>query len=337
MKPAWIAAALALPGLLLGACGGDPDALVVYSAGPRPLAEAVAEAYTEQTGTPVRLFAATTGQIMAKLEAERYRLRADVAVFASQNAAEALRLQRRLLPYSSPAAATTRSEWNAPDGSYHGTGAAVVGIAVRSDHEGAHESWDDFFSGRFTGRMTLPSPSRSGAAADFIVGHTLARGEVAWNDYYLMRRNGLVFSAANSQAITSLQIGAYDAMLGAADYLIYHQISQGAPLRMIYPSDGAVVVPRPVAILRDTRRAEAARAFVDFYLSDQAQQLVAGQHLLPARADVELSPTRAGTPLRHAYLPPVDQAVDAQRTTLRRFQLDVERAQVLRQPEPARR
>lgn len=317
--------------MLLAACGQDDGALVVYSAGPRPLAEAVAAAYTEQTGTPVRLFAATTGQVMARLEAERYRPRADVAVFASQVAAEALRRQDRLLAHDSPAAVGTRQAWHAADGSYYGTSAAVVGIAVHRDGP-ARLSWAAAFAGD-GGRSTLPLPSRSGAAADFIVGHSLAHGEAAWADYQLMRRNGLVFSAANSQAITSLLIGAHQVMLGAADYLIFGQIARGAPLRMIYPEDGAVVVPRPVAILRDSRRPEAARAFVDFYLSAEAQRLVAAQHLLPARPDVAVSEVRASTPLEHLHLPPVAEAVTAQARILRRFQLEVERAQ-LRRAEP---
>lgn len=327
-----IAAAALAAASLLAACAGDDDALVVYSAGPRPLAEAMAAAYTEATGTPVRLFAATTGQIMARLEAERYRPRADVAVFASQIAAEALRRQDRLLPHPRAAIAGTHHAWHAADGSYHGTSAAVVGMAVRSDAADADAlDWATVTAGG-GGRVTLPLPSRSGAAADFIVGHTLARGDAAWGDYDHMRRSGLVFSAANSQAITSLLIGAHDTMLGAADYLIFRQMARGAPLRMIYPADGTVVVPRPVAILRDSTRPDAARAFVDFYLSEAGQRLVAAEHLLPAREAVAPSAVRAATPLHHAQLPPIERAVAEQGRILRRFQTEVERAPRPRTP-----
>jgi iron(III) transport system substrate-binding protein len=45
-------------------------------------------------------------------------------------------------------------------------------------------------------------------------------------------------------------------------------------------------VTEPVAILRTTRNPEAARAFVDFLVSTEGQELAVRQGYLPARRDV---------------------------------------------------
>ena len=321
--------------LVLAACGSarDEDVLVIYSAGPRPLAEAVAEAYTEATGVRVELFAATTGQIMAKLEAERYRPRADVVVFASRVAAEALSADDRLLAYPDPAwLEHTEQDWHDPGHRFFGTSAALVGIAFREDALDEDADWLSMFHGGGLDRVTMPSPSRSGAAGDFVVAWTLAEGDASWDAYLAARRGGLDFAAANSQAIGGLVVGAYNAILGAVDYLIYRQIEQGAPLVMHYPASGSALVQRPVAILADTPVPERAREFVDFYFTPEMQALVAAQHLLPARHDVAPSDARrAGS---GDAPPPViaidyDEALQQQTPILRRFQLRIERAEVV--------
>ncbi len=326
--------------------GSDPNVLVVYSAGPRGLAEAVTEAFAEERGIRVELFAATTGQIMARLEAERYRPRADVVVFASRVAAEALRERSRLLAYPSPMwLDDTRREWHDPGGYYFSTSAALVGMALRGTEPdpGGDPDWGDLFGGEAVGRFTLPAPSRSGAAGDFVVAYTLREGESAWAGYLAARQAGLEISAANSQAISGLLVGAYDGIVGAVDYLIFAQIAGGAPLRVHYPTSGSALVERPIAILADTPVPDHARAFVDFYFSRAAQERVAAAHLLPARLDVPVSELRRaavpegpeGSP---EGLPPiievdVGESLREQTRILRRFQLEVERAQV---PRPSR-
>ncbi|TVP75974.1 MAG: extracellular solute-binding protein [Gemmatimonadales bacterium] len=310
---------------------------MVYSAGPRGLAEAVTEAFAEEHGVRVEFFAATTGQVMARLEAERHRPRADVVVFASRVAADALKEAGRLRSYPNPHGVDrTRRSWHDPDGYFHATSAAWVGMAIREaawDPEAHAElEWSDVFLGRFPGRVTLPGPSRSGAAGDFIVARTLDLGEPAWDEYREARRAGLDISAANSQAIGGLLVGAYDVIVGAVDYLILARIEDGAPIRFHAPPSGAALVERPVAILDHTPVPELAEAFVDFYLSPEMQARVAAVHLIPVHLDVPPSEIRA----RHIPVEPraipVDpaEALAEQTRILRRFQLQVERAEVIR-------
>ncbi|SEO69061.1 extracellular solute-binding protein [Aquisalimonas asiatica] len=319
-------------GLVAGCAGddGDGDALVVYSAGPRPLAEAVIDDFVRETGVTVEFFGATTGQVMARLEAERYRPRADVVIFASEVAAEALKADDRLLRYQDPDwVDATEAGWHDPDGYYYATSAALVGMAVR---EGRHQDgldWATVFDGDFQGRVTMPSPSRSGSAADFVVAYALSE-EAMWADFLGLRRSGLDFAAANSQAISGLLVGTYDLILGAVDYLIYRQIADGAPVVMHYPPSGSAMVRRPIAIMAGTGAPDAARAFVDFYFTEPVQRRVADEHLLPARRDTEPSSTRGTRELPPLFQDDVEAALANQNRVLRRFQIEIERAEVVR-------
>jgi len=61
-------------------------------------------------------------------------------------------------------------------------------------------------------------------------------------------------------------------------------------LGIVWPEEGAIPIPRPVAIVRDEERPEEdtalAKAFLDFVLSPEGQGIAAKYGFIPVRADV---------------------------------------------------
>lgn len=314
-------------------CGRrDAGRLVVYSAGPRPLAEKLSAGYEAAAGLGVELFVATTGQLMAKLEAERFNPRADVVILASRVAAEALKARDRLRA-TALAADLERSDWHDADGFYVATGAATIGVALRADAPSGPDGgwdWEDFLGGAFPGRVTLPSPVRSGATSDFLMAYLQARGaEQAWATLKAARRAGLDIAAANAQAMSSLLTGASAAVVGAVDYVALREVARGEPVRVIYPASGGVVTSRPAAVMAASRRAEQAEAFLRFALGPEAQREVAKLHFDPVRADAGLSAVkRAAREGAGGRTLPLDAraALATQGAALRKFQYEIERA-----------
>lgn len=307
----------------------DKKELVVYSAGPRPLAEFICASFTEQTGIPVELFTATTGQVLAKLEAERFRPRADVVVFASQTAAEGMKETGRLRVYTPAAVQNLRPDWSDPDEFFHATSASCVGIATPAAKPvAAGTSWRELLIGGGA-RVVMPSPSRSGTAGDFVLSYYQMSPETFWEDFLDARRAGLQIVGANSQAITGLLIGAYDVVFAAADYIICREIEKGETLRVQYPEPGATFVLRPIGIMASTRMGNAAEQFVDHYFSESAQEAVAAIHLIPALENIPLSPVRAQFGVPAALPLDAKQALADQKELFQDFQYTVERAVVV--------
>lgn len=327
-------ALLSAPFLLTGCQPQEVEqTLVVYSAGPRPLIEEIVAAFEKQQGVQVDLFTATTGQVMAKLEAERYRNRADVVIFASELAAEALKKDGRLRAYRPDAIEQTFLDWHDADGYFHATAAAFVGIAVRRDRpiaELEHIDWSDVMQAPYAQRTVMPSPSLSGATGDFLVNFAQVQHNNIWADFIHARADGLDFAAANSQAIGGLTTGAYDAILGVVDYLVMRQLTSNDQLDMRYPASGAAMVRRPIAIMNETTQPALAQHFVDFYFSEPMQQAVAAQHLIPARLGIEYSPERQQAHEDWPVVMPFDRraGLAQQNRLLRQFQLKVERAEI---------
>jgi iron(III) transport system substrate-binding protein len=77
-------------------------------------------------------------------------------------------------------------------------------------------------------------------------------------------------------------------------------VEKGATLALVYPKE-MLVIPSPVAIFKGSPNVEAAKKFVDFLLSKEAQTIIANEGTLPVRADVAV-------PARFK-LPTVDDAL----------------------------
>ncbi|MBD8215463.1 ABC transporter substrate-binding protein [Erwinia persicina] len=263
----------------------DAQALTVYTAGPGSLAKSLATGYEKQTGVKVNIFQATTGKVMARLEAEQANPQADVLISASWDTAEELEQRGWLLPYQSPNAKQVPAAFKTD--AYVAQGISALGI-VWNTGSGTPEprEWNDLTRPEFKGRVTTPDPSLSGASLDLLIGLHNSMGDDAWALFSRLKMNGMVIAGPNAQALTPVLQGAKAAVFGAVDYVSYSSIQDGEAIKVIFPASGTVVAPRPMMILKSSQHAADARAFVDYVLSEEGQQKVADAWLMPARSDV---------------------------------------------------
>ena len=263
----------------------DVSALTVYTAGPGSLAKKLAAGYEKQTGVKVNIFQATTGKVMARLEAEQANPIADVLISASWDTAEELQQRGWLLPYTSANAAKVPDSLKS--GSYVAQGISALGIVwnTKSDTPEPKE-WADLTTPAFKDKVTTPDPSLSGASLDLLTGLQNGLGDDAWQLFGKLKNNGMVISGPNAQALTPVLQGAKAAVFGAVDYVSYGSIQDGEAIKVIFPASGTVVAPRPMMILKSTQHAADAKAFVDYVLSPEGQELVASAWLMPARSDI---------------------------------------------------
>ncbi|HBC81414.1 MAG TPA: ABC transporter substrate-binding protein [Escherichia sp.] len=261
------------------------QALTVYTAGPGSLAKGLAAGYEKKTGVKVDIFQATTGKVMARLEAEQANPQADILISASWDTAEDLHNRGWLLPYQSQNAEKVPANLKTSD--YVAQGISALGI-VWNSKSGTPEpkEWQDLTSADFKDKVTTPDPALSGASLDLLIGLQNGMGDEAWKLFEQLKQNGMVVSGPNAQAVTPVMQGAKAAVFGAVDYVSYGNIAQGESLKVIFPASGTVIAPRPMMILKTTQHADDAKAFIDYVLSPEGQALVADAWLMPARTDV---------------------------------------------------
>lgn len=285
------AAAAALGAWQAGtASSAAAQAVTVYSAGPADLIERLAAGFRQRTGTQVNVFQGTTGQVMARLQAEAANPVADVLISASLDTAIDFDRQGRLIPHASPNAARVPAGLKAETWVTQGVSALAIAWNPRSGTPRPTD-WADLAGPAFRGLVTMPDPRSSGSAFELVAALS-ASPDHGWGLFERLAENGMIVPGANAAALNPVLQGARAAVFGAVDYISYLQNRAGESIEVIIPAGGTVVAPRPMMVLSTARNPDGARAFIDYVLSDEGQRMVADVFLIPGREDV-----RADRPL----------------------------------------
>lgn len=293
--------------LLLSACGADSsatttstkqdskpaevasDTLTVYTAGPEGLAENIQTAFEEETGIKVEMFQAPTGKILSRMEAEANNPVADVVVLASIPSMEGLKSEDKLQPYEPKNADKMNADWNDPDQYYYGYSASALGVAYNTNQvKSLDADWKAFADKEWKGRVTMPDPTTSGSAVDFLYGLTNA-DKNGWDTIKSWLDNDVLVAGANKESLDAVITGDKDVVVSAVDYMTYEAKEKGEPVDIYYPKSGTVISPRAAGIVANAKHADAAKAYMDFLLSDKAQELVADAYILPGNDSIELN------------------------------------------------
>jgi iron(III) transport system substrate-binding protein len=264
------------------------QSVTLYTAGPAGLAKSVAKSFTDKTGIAVDVYQATSGDVLARLEAERAKPRADVVVLASWGEGLAVRQRGLVDAYASPEAKKLRPQWS--DGGLAAQGGAALALILNSNEvkkEQQPQSWFDLTAPFWKDAVTMPDPTLSGSAAEFVAVFVQTHGDKAWKLFEALARNGLSVPGPNNAALNPVLTGAKKGTISGVDYISYGQIAKGEKLSILYPKEGTVIALRPMFVQQRAPHSNDARKLVDFMLSDEGQKLVAKNFMIPARADVK--------------------------------------------------
>ncbi|MDR1704515.1 MAG: ABC transporter substrate-binding protein [Clostridiales bacterium] len=284
--------------LMLSACSGpgnnagggaeDAGSVYVYMPSPSGLADKLAAGFEAQTGIKVEQFQGTTGEILARLEAEAANPIADVVILASWADGLSMKAGDKLLAYAPANADLMHETWRDADDMLFGTSASAVGVIYNTTiFPELSADWADLAAGEYKDQLVFPDPTKSGAAKDFIAGYINNKGEDGWAVWEDMAANGMTVPGANAAALEAVTTGEKGILIAGVDYNGYSSHDKGEPINIYYPAGGTVINPRPAMILKTSPNVDNAKAFMDYLLSDEAQRFVADAYLLPGRSDVE--------------------------------------------------
>jgi iron(III) transport system substrate-binding protein len=263
-------------------CGTAMADITVYTAGPASLIEKLAAGFTDETGVNVEVFQATTGQVMARIEAEAANPVVDVLISASWDTATDFTARGWLLPYASPNAATVPDFLKTETAVAQGVSALAIAWNPTSGTP-RPEEWADLTRPEYRDLVNLPDPAQSGATFELVAALEAQGG---WGLFEDLAANGAIVAGANAEALNPVLQGAKAAVFGAVDYISLAGQQRGESIEVIFPESGTVIAPRPVMILNWSDNQDEAKQFVDYILSDEGQAIVAETYLMPARTDI---------------------------------------------------
>lgn len=261
--------------------------VVVYMPSPSGLNEKYIADFEEKTGVEVELFEGTTGEILARLETEKDNPVADVIVLASWSDGLAMKKSGQLMSYTPKNADKLYDGWMDEDNQLFGTSASAVGVIYNTTIiPELSADWNELTDEQYRDQIAIPDPEKSGSCKDFLAGYMYAYGDDGWKTWENLASIGMTVPGANKAALEAVTTGEKGILVAGVDYNAYSSIAKGEPLQIYYPESGTVINPRPAMILNTSSNVDNAKAFVDYLLSDDAQQLVADAYLLPGRSDI---------------------------------------------------
>lgn len=247
-----------------------------------------------------------TTKLTARLQAELAAGGAapDVLLIADSVTMESLKKQDLLAAYKSPEASRYDAQLYDPQGYYYGTKLITTGIAYNTRAPVKPGSWQDLLKPELKNMTTLPSPLYSGAA-QIHMATLMSDPQLGFAWYEKLKANGAMPQSGNGAVMNAITSGSkgYGVLV---DYMAIREKAKGAPIEFVFPKEGVSIVTEPVAMLKNAKNPDGAKAFIDFVLSDAGQRLVLKQGYLPADANL---PAPEGFPARESIkLVPYDPA-----------------------------
>lgn len=296
----------AMLGGLLSACGGSAarashpansatssasarGTLTVYAAltaqNGQLLAQAFEKAYPE---VRVNMVTGGTGLLLSRIAAEQRAggVRADVVLLADPTAMAGLNQEHLLAAYRPPQASELPAGMKGTDWVGAFTFNNVI-IYHRGMSLPVPRSWTDLERPVYRNALEIGNPAYSGTTLG-LVGYLSQH--YGWQYFNTLKQLGTTMVASTNTIGEDVASGRVDVGI-SLDVVARDLEAKGAPVELVWPQDGAVPVPAPVAIVAN-HDSPLARQFEDWLLSSQGQATVEKLGYAPVSGTSSLIPPR---------------------------------------------
>lgn len=331
-KSILLLAIIMLCSTLLAGCGSSdkkaatPAAngkkLIIYTSMKESLISGIVEGFKKKNpGIEVDYQSAGAGKLMAKIAAERQsgRILADIIWTSEVPDFYSMKKEGILEQYKTPLLNEILNPFEDYDGSFTAARLGTLGIAINTDKiKTPPAQWSDLFNPEYKGAFAIADPALSGTSYMSVA---LLEKQFGWEFFEKLHANQARIGKGSGQVVDDTASGELAASL-AVDYITNDKIKKGAHIALYYPPE-LLVVPSPVAIFKGSSNLEAAKKFVDYLLSPEAQTLIAAEGTLSVRPDVK-SPEKFKLPdaadaLKRSIKINYVEALDTKEATIKKF------------------
>lgn len=289
----------------LSACSSSGETLVIYSGRSQNLVEPLLNQFAEESGTSIEVNYGDTADMALLLAEEGDATDADVFLAQSPGAVAYVDGLGLLSAVPDDVLDLVPPEFVADDGNWIGvTGRQRVLVynADLVDEADLPASVDDLVTEPYRGRVAVAPPN--GSFQDFVSAMRVERGDDATADWLAgLVANDVATYANNNSIVDAVSRGEIEMGL-VNHYYNARFLDENPNLKSVnhrfQDGDiGALVLPSTASVVAGSDQPDAAAAFIEFLLSDDAQQYFAEETFE--------YPLVAGVPAPSALPPLADQ------------------------------
>lgn len=280
---------LALALLPLGGCApqasspapdyapGEAERLVVYTSHKEEVWRPIVQEFEARTGIWVDVVYGGTSELLERIAQEEKSPRADVMFGGG---VESLATYRDCFsPYDCAGAEHILAQFRHPDGLWTPFSALPVVLVynTRLVEPGQISRWSDLLAPELRGRIAFSDPAASGSSFTALVTMLDALGGGREENLRRFAENLGGVQLESSGAVPTAVAGG-DALVGVTlEETALKRVADGLSIAMVYPEDGTSCVPDGSAVVKGAPHEENARLFLDFTVSAEVQELLAGR------------------------------------------------------------
>ncbi len=200
-----------------------------------------------------------------------------------------------LVGYESPEAARQPAAFKDPDHAWATArfSTMVIGLSPETsvgDNGVAPASFKDIADPQRSLKVAIGDPLFSGTNLTTVA---VLSKRIGWDYYKTLRYKKAVVAGGNSTVLQRLDTATSDVGIVLLENILAAR-SEGSKVAAVFPKDGAIVIPGPIALLTHAKDSKAARAVYDAILSADVQRVIVEQGFMHS-ADPAM-PTPAGAP-----------------------------------------
>lgn len=259
--------------------------VVIYTAAPQDLVDRVVPAFEKATNIKVELIKGGSGDLINRLKAEKGRATADVLFSVSTEVVEA---NSALFTKFVPDNAKALSEvFKINDAAVPFTAVATsIGVNTKLLTPAQYpKTWIDLGNPMYKGKISAARPDKSGSAFIQLASILQIYGEdKGWEIYGKILDNAVL---SNSSGAVPKFVNDGEAAVGLSneDTLLKFKVG-GGPVELLYPADGTSASADVMALTATPLNAEGGKAFINFMLSKEAQEILDSVGRRSVRTDV---------------------------------------------------
>ena len=237
----------------------------------------------------------STGVITARIIAEKAAPKADIVLALAASSLLLFKKEGSLEPYQPVGVDALKPQFKSADGSYTGMD-AFLGVLCYNTVEGAKagtavpKSYKDLLDAKFKGRLVMPHPASSGTGYLMVAAWLQTMGETeGWKFMDALHENMAVYTHSGSAPCVQAAKGERLAGLGF-DMRGAKEKSNGAPLELVLPVEGAGWDMEASSIIKGTKNVAVAKKVMDWVASKAGNELFSKYYAIVAHPDVKNLP-----------------------------------------------
>lgn len=238
------------------------------------------DAFAKEVNAKVEFLSMSSGEVIARIEAEGGKPMADLWFGGGLDAFMAAKDKGLLEQYVPKEVDKIDSRFVDSENYWIAKGLTVVGFLVNEEYlqEKGLETpttWAELAHPKYKGEIIMSNPAISGTNYGAVKGLLDMMGEEAgWEYLEKLNENIPFYGKRGKDPEEKTVAGEFAIGIVPADKASF-DVAEKNNLRVIYPEDGIPWIPEGVAIFKGGDGVDIAKAFIDFMLRDENQKLLA--------------------------------------------------------------